>query len=120
MGRVLGGHTGGRVAAGVPGGGAMPLWASRIRQYFNLTPMTLKLLDPEDSKRHLENLETAYQKASQKHYAASARATAYRKKVQSRGMGILAHVPGSSTTPGTPLVKPAAPNDIVNTTLGHS
>ena len=25
--------------------GALPRWASRIRQYFNLTPMTLKRLD---------------------------------------------------------------------------
>jgi hypothetical protein len=34
--------------------GALPRWASRIRQYFNLTPMTLKLLDYEESSRYLE------------------------------------------------------------------
>lgn len=34
---------------------ALPRWASRIRQYFNLTPMTLKLLDHEESSRYLES-----------------------------------------------------------------
>ena len=60
--------------------GALPRWASRIRQYFNLTPMTLKLLDHEESSRHLEKAQTAL--------PASARAKARRNELQSRGMGI--------------------------------
>jgi hypothetical protein len=39
--------------------GALPRWASRIRQYFNLTPMTLELLDHEESSRYLERVQTA-------------------------------------------------------------
>jgi hypothetical protein len=39
--------------------GALPRWASRIRQYFNLTPMTLELLDHEESSRYLEGAQTA-------------------------------------------------------------
>ena len=39
--------------------GALPRWASRIRQYFNLTPMTLELLDHEESSRCLEMVQTA-------------------------------------------------------------
>ena len=30
--------------------GALPRWASRIRQYFNLNPMTLKLCDQKDAR----------------------------------------------------------------------
>lgn len=78
--------------------GALPRWASRIRQYFNLTPMTLTLLDHEESSRYLEKAQTAL--------PASARAKARRNKLQSRGMGISFYAPGSSTAPGTPLKKP--------------
>jgi len=60
--------------------GAMPRWASRIRQYFNLTPMTLRLLDREESSGYLERAQTAL--------PASARAKARRNDLQSRGMGI--------------------------------
>jgi len=78
--------------------GALPRWASRIRQYFNLTPMTLKLLDHEESSRYLQAVQTAL--------PASERAKARRNELQSRGMGISFYAPGNSTTPGTPLVKP--------------
>lgn len=92
--------------------GALPRWASRIRQYFNLTPMTLKLLDDEESSSYLERAQTAM--------PASARAKARRNKLQSRGMGISFHAPGSSTTPGTPLVKPDpnAPIDTIGGQIG--
>jgi hypothetical protein len=39
--------------------GALPRWASRIRQYFNLTPMTLKRLDDEESRQHCAKAQTA-------------------------------------------------------------
>lgn len=78
--------------------GPLPVWASRIRQYFNLTPMSLKLLDEGDSNEYL--------KKAQKALPASARAKAYRRELQSRGMGISFYAPGGSTKPGTPLFKP--------------
>jgi hypothetical protein len=92
--------------------GALPRWASRIRQYFNLTPMTLKLLDHEESSRYLQKAQTAI--------PAAVRATTRRKKEQSRGMGISFHSPGSSTAPGTPLVKPDpnAPIDTLGGAIG--
>jgi hypothetical protein len=89
--------------------GALPRWASRIRQYFNLTPMTLKLLDHEESSRYLEKAQTAL--------PASNRAKARRNQQQSRGMGISFYAPGSSWEPGTPLVKPD-PNAIIETKVG--
>jgi hypothetical protein len=89
--------------------GALPRWASRVRQYFNLTPMTLKLLDHEKSSRYLEVAQTAL--------PASNRAKARRNELQSRGMGISFYAPGSSTAPGTPLVKPD-PNAIIETRGG--
>jgi hypothetical protein len=39
--------------------GTLPRWASRIRQYFNLVPMTLTLLDHEESIQHLATAQTA-------------------------------------------------------------
>src|SRR3977135_4370533 len=90
--------------------GAMPRWASRIRQYFNLTPMTLRLLDREESSGYLERAQTAL--------PASARAKARRNELQSRGMGISFYAPGSSTKPGTPLVKPD-PNAPIETLSGN-
>jgi len=89
--------------------GPLPRWASRVRQYFNLTPMTLKLLDHEESSGYLEKAQTAL--------PASARAKARRNEMQSRGMGISFYAPGSSTTPGTPLVKPD-PNAPIETLGG--
>ena len=71
--------------------GALPRWASRVRQYFNLTPMTLKLLDHEESSGYLKKAQTAL--------PASARAKARRNEMQSRGMGISFYAPGSSTAP---------------------
>jgi len=38
---------------------ALPTWASRIRQYFNLNPMSLTLLDDDESSDYLERAETA-------------------------------------------------------------
>ena len=90
--------------------GALPRWASRVRQYFNLTPMTLRLLDHDESRAHLEKAQTAL--------PASARAKARRSQMQSRGMGIGFHAPGSSTAPGTPLVKPD-PNAPIETLGGN-
>ena len=90
--------------------GALPRWASRIRQYFNLTPMTLELYSPEDSRPYLERAQTAL--------PASARAKARRNELQSRGMGISFYAPGSSTKPGTPLVKPD-PNAPIDTLGGE-
>jgi len=90
--------------------GAVPRWASRIRQYFNLTPMTLELLDDEESIRYLEKAQTAL--------PASGRARARRDEMQSRGMGISFYAPGSSTKPGTPLVKPD-PNAPIDTLGGE-
>lgn len=92
--------------------GALPRWASRIRQYFNLTPMTLRLLDHEESSQYLESAQTAL--------PASARAKARRNQQQSRGMGISFYAPGSSTEPGTPLVKPDpnAPIDSLSGEIG--
>ena len=90
--------------------GALPRWASRIRQYFNLTPTTLKLLDHEESSRYLEKAQTAL--------PASDRAKARRNELQSRGMGISFYAPGSSTKPGTPLVKPD-PNAPIETLSGN-
>ena len=57
--------------------GPLPRWASRVCQYFNLTPMTLKLYDDDDSREYLEK--------AQKALPASARAKAYRNKLQARG-----------------------------------
>jgi hypothetical protein len=92
--------------------GALPRWASRIRQYFNLTPMTLTLLDREESSRHLQKAQTAL--------PASSRAKARRKELQSRGMGISFLVPGPSTKPGTSIVKPdpQAPIDTMSGEIG--
>jgi hypothetical protein len=90
--------------------GALPRWASRVRQYFNLTPMTLKLLDHEESSGYLEKAQTAL--------PASARAKARRNEMQSRGMGISFYAPGSSTAPGTPLVKPD-PNAPIEGVVGQ-
>jgi len=39
--------------------GPLPRWASRIRQYFNLNPTTLRLLDENESGRHLAMAQTA-------------------------------------------------------------
>jgi hypothetical protein len=92
--------------------GPVPRWASRIRQYFNLTPKTLKLLDHDESSEYLEK--------AQKALPASARAKAIRaeqqpelNKLQSRGMGISFNAPGSSTRPGTLLIKPKRPDPSV-------
>jgi hypothetical protein len=92
--------------------GPLPCWASRIRQYFNLTPMTFKLLDHDESNAHLARAQTAL--------PASARAKAYRSKLQSRGMGISFYAPGSSTKPGTLLIKPdpSAPIDTIGGMVG--
>jgi hypothetical protein len=90
--------------------GALPRWASRIRQYFNLVPMTLTLLDYEESSRYLAKAQTAL--------PASNRAKARRNELQSRGMGISFYAPGSSTAPGTPLVKPD-PNAAIDTASGE-
>ena len=78
--------------------GPLPRWASRIRQYFNTTPMTLGLMDDVRSSPFLNE--------AQKALPASARAKAYRDQLQSRGMGIISRMPGSSTKPGTWLIKP--------------
>lgn len=42
--------------------GPLPRWASRIRQYFNLTPMTLKLYDDDLCRKYIGN--KAYQASS--------------------------------------------------------
>jgi len=85
--------------------GHLPRWASRVRQYFNVTPMLLSLLDEAQSNYHLARAQTAL--------PASARAKAYRRELQSRGMGISFHAPGSSTRPGTWLKKPD-PKAVIN------
>jgi len=85
--------------------GSLPRWASRIRQYFNLNPMTLRLLDENESGSLLARAQTAI--------PASNRAKARRNELQSRGMGISFYAPGSSTKPGTPLRKPD-PRDPIN------
>jgi len=90
--------------------GALPRWASRVRQYFNLNPMTLKLLDQKESREYLERAQTAL--------PASARAKARRNELQSRGMGISFYAPGSSTKPGTPLEKPD-PRAAIDTLTGE-
>jgi hypothetical protein len=72
--------------------------------------MTLKLLDHEESSRYLERAQTAL--------PASARAKARRNEMQSRGMGISFYAPGSSTAPGTPLIKPD-PNAPIDTLGGE-
>ena len=79
--------------------GALPRWASRIRQYFNLTPMTLKLLDREESSRHLRE-------GANGSPCLSPRQRHSRNELQSRGMGISFYAPGPSTRPGTPIIKP--------------
>lgn len=73
--------------------GPLPRWASRIRQYFNLHPFVLRLLDAAESEEHLRQAQTAL--------GASARAKARRKVLQSRGMGISAFDTGNSMKPGT-------------------
>jgi len=74
----------------------IPRWASRIRQYFNLTPMTLKLLDREESKQHLGKLKKDYQTALLK--------------------GKVLYVPADLAFPETPVVKPD-PNDTIETSV---
>src|SRR4051794_27870032 len=44
--------------------GALPRWASRVRQYFNLNPMTLTLLDLKDSKPYVGRAFTALDAAA--------------------------------------------------------
>ncbi len=78
--------------------GPLPRWASKIRQYFNLSPMSLTLLDSTQSLPYL--------KSAQKAIPASAHAKARRNELQSRGMGISFYAPGSSAKPGTLLTKP--------------
>jgi hypothetical protein len=90
--------------------GPLPRWASRIRQYFNLVPMTLTRLNDKESSQYLTASQTAI--------PASNRAQARRDAQQSRGMGISFQMPGSSTELGTPVVKPD-PNAVIDSTSGE-
>ena len=65
--------------------GPLPRWASRVCQYFNLTPMTLKLYDDDDSREYLEQ--------AQKALPASARAKALPQQAASQRL----------TTSGPPI-----------------
>jgi hypothetical protein len=85
--------------------GHLPRWASRVRQYFNVTPLTLELLDEADSDYHLAR--------AQKALPASRRAKARRDKEQSRGMGMSHAVGGVSTKPGT-MIKRPDPRDAID------
>lgn len=74
--------------------GRLPRWASRVRQYFNLIPTHLKLLDAEKSW-----LEAGYAQTGM-------RAANYGNRARSRGMGITVYAPGPSTKLGTMVTKP--------------
>jgi hypothetical protein len=74
--------------------GPLPRWASRVRQFFNLTPVKLKLLDAGKSWVEAGHAQTAI------------RAANYGHRQRSRGMGIAVVTPGSSTRLGTPVAKP--------------
>ena len=89
--------------------GPLPVWASRIRQYFNLNPMTLRLLDQRHSSAQLDMAQTALPDADRAKY----RPRQMQARLQSRGMGITAYAPGSSGRPGTPLAGPD-PRDLVD------
>lgn len=86
--------------------GPMPRWASRIRQYFNITPFMLRLMDESEASEHLREAQTAL--------GASERAKARRRQQQSRGMGINAWAPGTSSKPGTRFQLHPNPNDAID------
>ena len=78
--------------------GKLPRWASRLRQFFNVSPTRLRVLDQAESNYYLSRAQTALPE--------SRRAKTFQKKEQRRGMGMSFYDPNSSTRPGTMLKKP--------------